>query len=272
MKIGVLIKLNENIKEQFRLLREMGLDNCQLVNWEMAFHTDEMASLVNEACREYGVTVTAYWCGWSGPRVWNFTEGPTTLGLIPSEWRKIRLNELKRGGDFAEKIGVCDLVTHAGFLPENPTDPLYPALVETLRELCDYLKAQGQYFLFESGQETPTTLLRFIEAIGTGNVGVNLDTANLILYGKANPVDALDVIGGYVRGVHAKDGLYPTNGSSLGKETRLGEGKVDFPRLIARLSELGYDGSLTIEREISGERKRQDVADGKAYLESLLQE
>ena len=64
---------------------------------------------------------------------------------------------------------------------------------------------------------------------------MNLDTANLILYGKANPVDALDVFGRYVRGVHAKDGLYPTNGSELGREVPIGEGKVDFPILISKL-------------------------------------
>lgn len=272
MNIGVLINLCENIEEKFQLLRDMGVSQCQLVNWKQAFHTDEMAYRVNEAKEAYGITVTAYWCGWSGPCAWNFTEGPTTLGLVPTEWREVRVAELKRGADFAKKIGVTDLVTHAGFLPENPTDPACPSLVECLRELCTYLKEAGQYFLFETGQETPTTLLRFIQAIGTGNVGVNLDTANLILYGKANPVDALDVIGPYVRGVHAKDGLYPTNGSSLGREVKLGTGRVDFPRFIARLNELGYTGCLTIEREISGERQRVDIADAKCYLEKVMEE
>ena len=132
------------------------------------------------------------------------------------------------------------------------------------------MKANGQYFLFETGQETPVTLLRTIEDIGTDNLGINLDPANLILYGKANPVDALDVFGKYVRDVHAKDGLYPTDGKHLGRETPLGEGKVDFPRLIAKLREVGYDGSLTIEREISGEQQLKDILRGKALLEELI--
>ena len=132
------------------------------------------------------------------------------------------------------------------------------------------MKAQGQYFLFETGQETPTTLLRFIENIGTGNVGINLDSANLILYGKANPVDALDVIGKYVRGIHAKDGFYPTNGMELGREVKVGEGKVNFPVFVKKLSEVGFDGSLTIEREISGEQQRIDIIKAKEYLEKLI--
>ena len=134
------------------------------------------------------------------------------------------------------------------------------------------MKDQGQYFLFETGQETPTTLLRFIENIGTGNVGINLDSANLILYGKANPIDALDVIGKYVRGIHAKDGFYPTNGMQLGCEVKVGEGKVNFPVFVKRLKEVGFDGSLTIEREISGEQQRLDIIETKSYLEKLIAE
>ena len=106
--------------------------------------------------------------------------------------------------------------------------------------------------------------------VGLDNLGINLDPANLILYGKANPVDALGVIGKYVRDVHGKDGLYPTNGRELGCETPLGEGKVDFPRFVARLKELGYDGAITIEREISGEEQKKDIVRAKAILETLI--
>ena len=35
------------------------------------------------------------------------------------------------------------------------------------------------------------------------------------------------------------------------KEVPIGKGKVDFPRIIARLKEVDYRGAVTIEREIS---------------------
>ena len=70
--------------------------------------------------------------------------------------------------------------------------------------------------------------------------------------------------------IHAKDGLYPTNGRQLGVETPLGDGKVNFPALVARLKELGYDGTFTIEREISGEQQKKDIISAKAILESLI--
>jgi sugar phosphate isomerase/epimerase len=102
-------------------------------------------------------------------------------------------------------------------------------------------------------------LLRTFERIGTNNLGINLDPANLILYGKASPIDSLDVIGSYVTNIHVKDGLYPTDGNNLGKEVPAGEGKVNFPEFIQKLKSLGFDGELIIEREISGEQQIRDI-------------
>ena len=90
------------------------------------------------------------------------------------------------------------------------------------------------------------------------------------MYGKANPVDALEVFGEYVMNIHAKDGMYPTDGKNLGKEVAIGEGKVNFPAFIAKLKEIGYDSYLTIEREISGDQQLEDIKNAKVYLEELL--
>ena len=113
-------------------------------------------------------------------------------------------------------------------------------------------------------------MLRLIESVGTGNLGVNLDPANLILYGRANPIDALDVFGKHVKGIHAKDGVYPTEPMHLGHEVKVGLGKVRFPEFVKRLSEIGYRGAYIIEREISGEQQRKDIASTIKYLEGLI--
>ena len=232
--------------------------------------TDENAQIVNECKKKYDVEVSTFWCGWTGPAEWNFYEGPHTLGLVPVTYRYQRIKELKIGSDFAKKIGVKNIATHVGFLPESPNTTEYHSLVCSLREIASYVKGNDQYFLFETGQETPVTLRRTIEDIGTDNLGINLDPANLILYGKANPVDALDVFGEYVRDIHGKDGCYPTDGRNLGKETALGDGKVNYPAFVAKLKEIGYDGPITIEREIEGDEQTQDILKAKAILESLI--
>lgn len=268
MKIGIKTSFGKNLKEQFQEMLSMGIDSCQM-GIGPTESTRENAEFVLECVKETGVTISSVWAGWSGPREWNFTMGSETLGLVPTAYRATRLEEMLKASEFTQMIGVENMITHVGFIPENMTDPNYAGVVAALRKLCTVMKERGQYFLFETGQETPVTLLRTIEAIGTGNVGVNLDTANLILYGKANPVDALDVIGKYVRDTHCKDGFYPTCGNELGHEVRMGDGKVDFYGVVKGLHNLGYQGPLTIEREVLGEEQKQDILHAKNLLNEI---
>lgn len=272
MEIGVLVILDRNgsIEDKIKGVKELGLTSCQITCWDMSLYTDEMAERINKALTDNGVKLSTLWCGWSGAARWNFYEGQLALGLVPEAMRWQRMLDLKAGSDFAKKLGVSQIATHAGFIPENPNSEVYSGLICALREVAEHVKANGQRFLFETGQETPTTLKRAIEDIGTGNLGINLDPANLIAYGKANPVDALDTLGEYVYDVHAKDAVYPINGKELGAEKPLGEGKVNFPAFVAKLKECGYDGPLTIEREISGEQQIRDILSGKALLEALI--
>ena len=271
MKLGVIVHLdNSNIEEKLKQVKDFGFEYCQLCCWNKKLMTEEIADKVNECCKKYAIKISTFWCGWSGPSVWDFYEGPLTLGLVPAEYRFERMKELMHGSDFAKRLNVENIATHAGFLPEVPQSEQYRSVIAALKVVAQHVKDNGQYFLFETGQETPVTLKRAIEDIGTGNLGINLDPANLILYGKANPVDALDVFGEYVRDVHAKDGCYPTDGHNLGEEKPLGEGKVNFPCFINKLKEVGYDGTLTIEREISGEQQIKDIKAAKIFLEELI--
>lgn len=195
-----------------------------------------------------------------------------TLGLVPPEYRAQRVEELKRWADFASWIGAPAIITHCGFIPENMTDPEYLPVVDAIREVAQYCADRGIGFWFETGQETPVVLLRTIQRVGTGNLGINLDPANLILYGKGNPIDALDVIGPYVCNVHVKDGLYPTDGDHLGREVPVGQGKVRFPKFLKRLKEIGFDGELIIERETSGEQQVRDIRQAVNDLQRWLAE
>ena len=272
MRIGVCVNLTdiEGMSKKFEDLLAQGFDNCQLISWSPPLWTDENAERLNELTARFGVAISAFWCGWEGPARWNFYEGQKTLGLVPPEFREMRVKNLCDGADFAKKLGVKNVVTHMGFIPENPNDPEFIPFCDAVRIVSAHCGKNGQNLLFETGQETPVTMLRCFETVGTDNLGVNLDTANLILYGKANPVDALDVFGKYVMNLHAKDGCYPTNGHDLGVETAIGKGKVDFEALFKRLNELGYDGFVTIEREISGEQQTADILAAKEYLEIII--
>lgn len=272
IQLGVLAGLEAGPAAALAKVRSLGFPTCQVACWPGAQLDETLAAALQAAAAQQQVTITTIWAGLPGRHVWDFLEGPTTIGLVPEATRAERLAALKRSADFARRVGVPSITTHVGFIPENPTDPHYPPVVAALREIALYCADQGLDFWFETGQETPITLLRTIHDIGTENLGINLDPANLLMYGKANPVDALDVFGTYVRGVHAKDGEYPTNGRQLGVEKPLGQGRVNFPALLAKLQALGFHGALTIEREISGPQQLADIQQAKQLLESLLKQ
>ena len=272
--VKVLIYKDTDILAKLKEVKEYGFECCQMDIWDTALYTDEKAKEINDAVAETGIEISSLWAGWSGPGEWNFHAGPMTLGLVPPAYRMKRAEELLLAGEFAVKINVSRVATHVGFLPENMNDPEHLGIVAIIRHIVARYKKLGINFLFETGQETPITLLRVIEEVAMDgkydNIGINMDTANLILYGKANSADAITVFGKYVMDTHIKDGLYPTDGKKLGQEVKVGEGMANIPEVIKRLKEVGYTGNLIIEREISGEKQIADILHAKKYLEEIL--
>lgn len=267
LRLGLIIGIDKDPDAAMAKIHDLGLQTCQVFVDEIAA---ELVGRLRQALDKNQIEATSLVVGGPGKEVWDFYQGPLTIGLVPRETRAARIAHLKKASDFAKQCGIAAVQTHCGFIPENPNDPVYKETVLAMREVASYCKRNGQNFRYETGQETPITLVRAIQDVGVDNQGVNFDLANLILYGKANPVDAIELLGPYVQGIHAKDGMWPTNPKELGQEVPIGKGKVDFPRIIARLKELNYRGAVTIEREISGPQQAEDVREAKTYLEKLI--
>ena len=267
MRLGIILGVPKEADAAIKRVHDLGFPTCQVHLQDVSA---EGAVNLRVALDRYGVEATSAVATGPGKEIYDFYQGPLTIGLVPREFRAQRIAHMKQVSDFAAKAGVPAVQGHCGFIPENPNDPLYQEAVDAIRTVAAYCKQNGQKFRCETGQETPITLVRAIRDIGLDNVGVNFDAANLILYGKANPVDAVEVLGPYIQGVHAKDGLYPTDPKQLGREVPIGEGKVNFPALVAKFKQIGYRNPLTIEREISGEKQTADILASKAYLEKLI--
>jgi L-ribulose-5-phosphate 3-epimerase len=268
MALGIITGIGNDPDAAMAKVHSLEMHTCQL---ELGTLDDDLIKRLREALDKYQIVVTALGTGGPGPNIYNFYDGPLTLGLVPRTYRAQRIEKVKKFSDYAKQLGIPAIRLHVGFIPEDPNDLLYHEAVETLRDVAGYCKKNGQDFLYETGTETPITMVRAMKDIGLDNQGVNLDTANLILYGKANPLDALDILGPYVKNTHAKDGLYPTNPHDLGEEVPIPHGKVDFPKIIARLKELNYQGPITIEREISGPQQLEDVKRERDYLKKLIE-
>ncbi len=267
LRLGLIIGIGKDPDAAMAKVRDLGLPTSQVFvdDFEM-----DLVGKLRQALEKHQIEATSLVVGGPGKEVWDFYQGPLTIGLVPRETRAARIAHIKKASDFAKQCGIQAVQTHCGFIPENPNDPVYKETIAAMKDVVGYCKSNGQNFRYETGQETPITLVRAMQDVGLDNQGVNFDLANLILYGKANPVDAIELLGPYVQGIHAKDGLFPTNPKELGKEVPIGKGTVDFPRIIERLRQLNYQGAVTIEREISGPQQVADVREAKNYLEKLI--
>lgn len=274
MEVGLFITLEKDAYGCIEHAAKLGFHNGQLVVWDMSLYSQQTAEQIKKACRDYAFTVTAIWCGWSGPVEWMYPNMYSSIGLVPAALRSQRTKEILEGAAFARSLGVRDIITHLGLLPDDPFHPDHLGVVQAVRHICKQIEPYGQRFLFETGEELPCTLLQFFKAVGMENMGVNFDPANLLIYGRANPLDAMDMLGPFVYGMHAKDGVYPRGFEPKGKEMQIGQGSVDFPKLLQKLADAGYTGPITIEREgrIDPKERDRQLVEEKAYLETVLAE
>lgn len=262
--IGVFASIDAGLGVKLEVVRDLGIPTIHLHAPHKASRTPERASEFLARLQEYGITITVVFGGFEGESYADIPTVVRTVGLVPPETRAERTREMKEIADFAKVLG-CDVVAlHLGFVPHDPSDPLYQEVLQVTREICDHCSSNGQRLHLETGQEQAETLLQFLSDVGRNNLFVNFDPANMILYGSGEPIEALRKIGHYVRSVHCKDATWAARpGEEWGREVPLGEGSVGFENFLRTLKEIGYDGPLTIEREIPQEPDRQKAEIGR---------
>ena len=270
--IGVIQYDLSDIDKSFKDLHEQGFTSCEL-NYRKNTLTREFAEKVKAASKKYNIKVTTV-VGVPGRKSqWNFSKGPSTIGLVPEEERAEKIKVYHEMIDFCSMANVPAMHSHFGFIPVDPESFQYKDFIKVMRQLAEYAKQRGVMIYFETGQETPITLVRTIQDIGTGNVFINCDLANLMMYGNANSLDAVKLFGPLIKEFHAKDGKYPdpSRPYELGQEVPIPQGDVDFPAVIKELKRVGFKGALTIECELNGSR-HDYVIETRKYLEKLLKE
>lgn len=269
IRIGAMVNSLDDIETSFKMLHDAGLESCQL-GYVPGRMDQKIADQVVTFSKKYDIKVTTV-VAVPGHCVWNFKEGPSTIGLVPEEGREEKLKIYREMIDFCVLAKIPAMHSHFGFIPEDPASISYKSFVEVMKELGEYAKERSILIYFETGQETPITLIRAIKDIGTGNIFINCDLANLVMYGKANSLDAVRLFGPLIKEFHAKDGLYPdpNNPYELGREVSIPEGEVNFPAVIKELKRIGFEGSLTIEREF-GDNQIDYIKKTRTYLQSLI--
>jgi len=263
--IGVFAGIDAGLGVKLEVARELGVPTIQLHAPHPESRTPEKAQAFLAKLKDYGLTLTAVFGGFDGESYADIPTVVRTVGLVPPETRAARVKEMKEISDFAKLLGCKVVALHIGFVPHDVNDKTFQEIVAVTRDLCDHVKANGQALHLETGQETAAGLLTFIQAVGRDNLFINFDPANMILYGSGEPIAALKQVGKYVRSVHCKDGTWAKHpGREWGAEVPLGQGDVGMYNYLHTLREIGYEGPLTIEREIAQEPERQKAEIGHA--------
>ena len=185
-----------------------------------------------------------------------------TGGVVPDDsWPRNR-EIAAAAAELSGSLGAPYMLFHAGFLDEsNPA--AYAAYVERVSFVRDACAKAGVQLILESGQETAEDLARFLRDVP--GLYVNFDPANMILYGKGRPMEALETLVPWIRKIHVKDADATAVPGTWGTERPWGEGQVGGAAFIDALNGLGFTGNLTIERE-GGDDRVGDIARAAARL------
>ena len=191
-----------------------------------------------------------------------------TGGLTPDATWDQNWKFIQQHAGFLHRIGITLVTVHAGFLPHDEKDPKYAVMLERLGLVADVLGSRRVDVAFETGQETAETLRAFLRNLRRPNVGVNFDPANMILYDKGDPIEALYALGSWVKQVHIKDAVRTKVPGQWGQEVPVGTGEVDWAAFFEALTRVRFGGYCCIERE-AGTQRVEDIATARKFVEAL---
>jgi len=189
-----------------------------------------------------------------------------TGGIAPNKTWEQNWKNIRATAALGQVLGLKLVTFHAGFLPHRKTDRKFGTMLRRLNEVADTFARAQIVVGLETGQETAPVLAKVLAELEHPNVGVNFDPANMILYGKGNPIEALEVLGGWIRQVHMKDAVRTKVTGTWGEEVPAGKGEVDWPTFFATLKKLRFSGPIVIERE-AGTRRGEDICAATAVAE-----
>jgi L-ribulose-5-phosphate 3-epimerase len=189
-----------------------------------------------------------------------------TGGIAPdATWEQNRKN-IRASARLAAELGQKLVTFHAGFVPHEESDPAFAKILRRLNEVADVFAAEKIDVGFETGQETAAELAGLLQKLDRPNISVNFDPANMLLYNKGDPIDALRTLGRWIRQVHIKDAVRTRTPGTWGEEVPVGDGEVDWREFFATLRQIGFSGNLVIERE-AGAQRVADIRAAKLVVE-----
>ena len=258
----------ENPRDLATKVSACGLSRVQLALDPLRAHPEIWGDCVSIFAQQ-GITVISGMFGCVGEDYTTLESIRQTGGLAPDATWKQNLHHAEANAQLAAAMGLRLVTFHAGFLPHEESDPNYKKLLDRIAKVADIFGARQIQLGLETGQETANALAAALDRLNHPNVGVNLDPANILLYDKGDPVQAVDVLGKRIRQVHVKDAVRSKVAGQWGQEMRVGLGQVNWLEFFLALRDQGFEGNLVMERE-AGHDRIGDIQTGLEFVRQHL--
>jgi len=214
--------------------------------------TAEQRRSVRKACEKRGLAISGFCAQLAGPK--------TLGGFGEEEGLEGRLAKTRAALRLAAEIGSPIVTTHIGPIPEDRGGSTYARFLKSAVNVVKDAERTGGIFALETGQESAAGLKQFIEDVGSPNLKVNYDPANMLARG---PVAGVEVLKAHIVHTHAKD-----KDPQTGKPT-VGQGAVPWKEYIAALKSIGYDGWYALEDESGDAEVLESITAGRKFLEQF---
>jgi len=228
----------------------------------------EVWGKTKELCQEKGIILVSGMFGTIGEDYTTMESIKRTGGVVPDETWPQNWQNIQQIADLAKSMGIRLVTFHAGFLPRDHNSAEFKKLASRIGQIADLFKRKGLELAFETGQEDADELEMFLIKLNRPNVGVNFDPANMILYDRGDPINALQTLGKRLRQVHIKDGRHTKKTGEWGEEVVVGTGEVDWKAFFHTLDDLKFAGFCCVERE-AGTQRVQDIKAARDFVAKL---
>jgi len=236
---------------------------------EAVVHETDPAAIARAASAA-GLRITSSFLAFEGEDYRSMERIAVTGGYAFDEAYDRRLNSTRTVADLTRRMGAHAVAAHVGTIPGDRRNPLFDKLVTRCAEVADMLVESGIELHLETGREPAAVLCGFLDAVGRGNVAVNFDPGNFVVYGTDDPYEAFVELAERVRVVHLKDAtISATPGADYGRPAPLGVGDAKIARIISKMRLVRDAVPLLIECS-RGDAGEQTVRSSAAYACTLL--
>jgi sugar phosphate isomerase/epimerase len=176
-----------------------------------------------------------------------------------------RVAATKKVMKLAYDFGASVVVNQIGQVSSDHGTDSMAILRDALCDIGIHGQRTGTWLSCETGSESLTDLVTFVESLPEATVGIGLNPGNLLVNGF--DLEGLAKAAKHVMLVHAKDGVRDL-ARGRGSEVPLGRGLAEFPEIIAMLAEHRFQGYYVVERDVTG-NAFEEVAQAVEFLKNV---